>query len=516
MSDPSCQGVWRWSLYALLLALASCGGSDGSSAGSTPARGTLLGSPQLLSTIPAGTLLAELSVAANQQTLTLSGTPVCDVGVYHIDYTTVGGANESTTASAALLVPSGLDARCRGSRPVVLYAHGTSTDHGFNIADLSNQQNAEGLLLAAFFAAHGDIVVAPNYAGYDTSKLSFHPYLVADQQSKDMIDALTAARSALPTTYAPLTRDSGRLFITGYSQGGFVAMATQRAMQLAGMPVTAAAPMSGPYALQAFVDAVFNGEVTLDAPLVTTFLITAYQKAYGTAYTSPSDVFEAQYSAGIESLLPSSIPRSQLYSEGRLPQSALFSSTPPDPKYANITPPSSPANLARAFALGFGTHNLIKNSYRLSYLQDAAANPDGGWPTTTTGAPASNPMLPWRVLLKQNDLRTWVPTAPTLLCGGDGDPTVLWLNTQLMQTYWASHASATTPYSVLDLDAPATSGAPYANLQTAFSVAKLGVAVSAVAQGATDGGASAVLQAYHSTLVPPFCLAAVVSFFAAQ
>ena len=64
----------------------------------------------------------------------------------------------------------------------------------------ANPDNAEGLLIAATFAAQGYIVVAPNYAGYDTSALAYHPYLNADQQSKDMIDALTAARSALPTS----------------------------------------------------------------------------------------------------------------------------------------------------------------------------------------------------------------------------------------------------------------------------------------------------------------------------
>jgi dipeptidyl aminopeptidase/acylaminoacyl peptidase len=45
-----------------------------------------------------------------------------------------------------------------------------------------------------------------------------------------LIDALTAARSALPINPALLTTDSGRLFITGYSRGGYVAMATHRAM----------------------------------------------------------------------------------------------------------------------------------------------------------------------------------------------------------------------------------------------------------------------------------------------
>jgi len=70
-----------------------------------------------------------------------------------------------------------------------LYAHGTQTDKTANLADITNTNNSEGALIAAVFAAHGFIVVAPNYAGYDTSTLPYHPFLNGDQQSKDMIDA---------------------------------------------------------------------------------------------------------------------------------------------------------------------------------------------------------------------------------------------------------------------------------------------------------------------------------------
>jgi hypothetical protein len=469
-----------------------------------------------MTTLTAAALLVELNALTGQQLLALGGAPLCDIAVYHIQYETVGGADEPTTASGALMVPVTGGSNCHGARPIVLYAHGTTTDRAFNIANLQDSQNTEGLFLAVFFAAQGYIVVAPNYAGYDTSTLPYHPYLIADQQSKDMIDALTAARTTLPIASALQTQDSGRLFITGYSQGGFVAMATHRAMEAAGMPVTASAPMSGPYALAAFVDAVFFGEVNLSAPESATLLVTAYQKVYGNIYTSTLDVFEAQYATGIESLLPSSTPLSVLYSEGKLPQSALFSATPPSPAFADITPPALPVNLAPAFALGFGTDNLVSNGYRLSYLEDAQRSPDGGWPTTTTGVPADAPGLSLRQALKVNDLRDWSPFAPILLCGGDSDPTVFWLNTALMQGYWAARMVLPASSGVLDVDSAALSGDPYANLKAEFARAKQLVAAAAVAQGATDGGASAVAEAYHATLVPPFCLAAVRSFFASQ
>jgi len=488
-------------------ALASIGITSG-----PPPEGTLLQSPaQLVSTVTAPSLLVELNVATHQQLLSLSGTPVCDVLIYTIEYETVDGANQPTTASGALMVPSGLGSTCTGSRPIVEYAHGTSTDRNFSMADLSND---EPLALAAVFASQGYIVVAPNYAGYDTSTLTYHPYLIAEQQSKDMMDALKAARTALPLVSATLTRDSGKLFITGYSQGGYVAMATHRAMQAAGMTVTASAPMSGPYALAAFADAVFYGDVNGGAPISTTLLLTAYQAAYGNIYADPSEVFEPPYATGIQTLLPTTMTRSQLYSEGLLPQYALFSLTPPAPQFAAITPPTTPAALAAVFALGFGTGNLIQNSYRLSYLQDAQANPDGGFPTVTTGVASPSAQLPARQALQRNDLRNWVPTAPLQLCGGDLDPVVFFFNTQLMQGYWAANAPASASIGVLDLESAVAANDPYATLKQGFELAKQALAAAAVAQGASDGGASAVATAYHATLVAPFCFAASRSFFA--
>jgi pimeloyl-ACP methyl ester carboxylesterase len=392
---------------------------------------------------------------------------------------------------------------------VLLYAHGTSTGKQYNIADLSSGNNSEAILLAAVFAAQGYIVVAPNYAGYDTSTLSYHPYLVAAQQSHDMMDALTAARSAFSNVGASA---SSKLFVTGYSQGGYVALATLRAMQAAGTTVTAAAPMSGPYALSAFGDAIFMGEVNGSAVINFTLVASAYQHSYGNIYTNVTDVFSPQYATNIGSLLPSDMTNSTLYAEGLLPQNALFSNTPPAPQYASITPATTPANLAPVFALGFGPNPLVINAYRLSYLQDAQANPDGGFPTTTTDVPPANAGNGLRQDLAKNDLRNFNPSVPVLLCGGDNDPTVFYLNTQLMQGYWATHAPS-AQLTVLDVDSAVGTNDPYAAVKNGFAVAKAAVTAAAIAGGATDGGQAAVLTDYHAGLVPPFCLYAVEKFF---
>ena len=197
-----------------------------------------------------------------------------------------------------------------------------------------------------------------------------------------------------PPRMLPSTTDSGQLFVTGYSQGGYVAMATHRALQDAGQTVTASAPMSGPYALSAFGDAIFQGQVTGGAPVNLTLLLTSYQNAYGNIYASTTDVFEAQYATDIETLLPSDTPVSELEAQGKLPDTALFSSTPPDPAYAAMTPATTPSNLAPVFAIGFGTDHLLTNAFRLAYLQDATQQSRWRLPDAVGWIAARQPRAP--------------------------------------------------------------------------------------------------------------------------
>jgi pimeloyl-ACP methyl ester carboxylesterase len=511
-----------------LLLLAAC--NSGMNSGSTPApstppgpstpqRGQLLTSPPaLVATIGTSDLLGLLGLdTLGQQLLTLAYLPICTVNVYRLNYETIGAKSEPTTSTGALMVPSGPASGCQGPRPIVEYAHGTSPLKNYDMAQLSGSNaSSEGLILAALFAAEGYIVVAPNYAGYDSSTLSYHPYLVRAQQAAEMMDVLTAARSALPVALAPTVADNHKLFVTGYSQGGYVAMAAASAMQAAGQTVTASAPMSGPYALAAFGDALFLGEVNGSATENVALLANGYQNAYGNLYSVPTDVFATPYANDIAGLLPSTTPISTIYSEGLLPNSALFSSTPPASQYASITPATTPSDLSTIFAMGFaGSDYLILNSYRLSYLQDEQANPDGGFPTATTGLPAASPTNTLRQDLKTNDLRDWAPAMPTLLCAGDEDPEVFFFNTQLMEEYWSVQAP-NAPVTILDIASAPTANDPYADERDAFEAAVIAVEVAAIAGGATDGGQAAVLGDYHTRLVPAFCLAAVKSFFDGQ
>lgn len=519
---------------ALVAACSDGTGGSSSIVDGSGARGSLIQNPPLrIATLTAADFTAELNATPTGQQLlgvVSLGTPTpgalpCGVDFHYIQYGTVDGGNpalpattagsqQPTSASGALMVPTGPVGICSGPRPILLYAHGTATDRNTNLADITNPNNAEGALIAAMFAAYGYIVVAPNYAGYDSSPLPYHPFLNADQQSKEMIDALTAARKALGNISAAGTTDNGKLFVTGYSQGGFVALATMRALQAAAISFDGAGPMSGPYALVAFGDAVFSGKVNLGSTVFAPMIAASYQRQFGNIYTSATDttnIFAAPYAATIDALLPSTTPLGTLFAQNKLPQTTLFSSTPPttggvnpglDTFFANNTPPTTGTALDPLFAAGFGATNLITNNARLQYVADAGGNPDG-----TAGGGAARPAAPpstdnLRLGLYTNDLRTgWAPAKPLMLCGGGNDPTVFFL----ANTVPMGALLGLTGNNVLDVDTPVGGGDTPGNA-AAKQIFAGGLAAA--------GGLPAAIQLYHGTLVPPACAFAVRAFFA--
>lgn len=490
---------------AVLTACGGGGGSPGPAIDTSLARGSLFANPPNLVPIPQadGTAVTQLQPAvfaamleAKQPGITqVTGVPKCAITTYYMKYGTVGGANETTDATGAIMVPSGSDPACSGPRPVVLYAHGTTVEKSFNMANL--RDNAEASLVAAMYAAQGFIVVASNYAGYDVSSLSYTPYLNADQSANDMVDSLRAARKAFPNIGAS---DSGKLVIAGYSQGGHVAMATQRAMQTtyaSEFKVSALAGLSGPYAMALLGDTVFAGAPNAGGTVFLPLISTSWQKSYGGLYNTPSDIYEAPYATGIETLLPGPLTFNQLFTTGKLPATALFAAD------------SLPGPVSPAFAVFFGSGNLIKTSFRNAYLADMQANPCGANPASPLSCtPASG----FRKAGVKNDLRNYVPNVPVMLCGGNADPTVFFTSTVATAGYFTANGLPAAALTVLDVDSSPTGATdPFAAAKVGFAQAKAAAVAAAIA--AKVDPTTAVAGQYHGTLVPPFCNAAARGFF---
>ncbi len=341
--------------------VAACGGGGDSG----PDRGKLRETPVTLATLTAAQIDAATAASGLQA---LSGKARCDVKVVALDYDTIGAKNdEAANASGVLLVPTGACASARA--PLVAYAKGTDFQRPRTLA---NPQDGETALLVAMYAAQGYAVVATDYLGYAKSTYSFHPYLHADSEASSVLDSIRAARRAAPDVGAQF---SDRLFITGYSQGGHASAAAQRASQSADdINVTAGAHLAGPYNLSGSLqvpDAIAGYQFFVP------FLVSSYQKIYGNIYTKPSDIYNAPYADYIEDLLPSAtLTSTTLITTGRLPG---------------------------------GTPNQARDAlFKPAFLTDTRTNPNS----------------PLAQDARKNDLLGWTPTAPVLLCGGAGDPTV--------------------------------------------------------------------------------------------
>lgn len=458
-----------------------------------PARGSLIGEAALVPVSAGGAtvntfepaMFAALLESAQAGASALVGPLKCGVTTYRVKYNTAAGASEATNASTAVMVPSGLDPACSGARPVLLYAHGTSFDKAYDMAAVSS---TEARLVAAMFAARGFVVVAPNYAGYAGSAAAYHPYLDGEAQANDMLDALRAARLAFG---ALKVNDSGKLFLSGYSQGGYVALATQRAMQAAPageFKVSAVAALSGPYALLDMGDTIFGGAPSGGSSVFLPLLIDAGQRAGAGLYASTAELYEAAYLSAISDVL--------LATGTRLPQVALFA--------AGSQPQVS------GFGAFFGEGNLIKSSYRETYLTDLVSRPCHG----ATAAPrACSPSHPLRKWLQKNDLRNFTPAAPLLLCGGRGDPVVPYANTRLTAEYFRANGAGAN-VTELELDTAPGSTDPYRKAKQNFLTLKTALALDAVKKG--EPVELAVATAYHAGLVAPVCLDAARDFFLTQ
>lgn len=442
----------------------------------------------------------------------------CGVKVFHYEYLTKGGAGEPATASSALLVPSGNDPRCSGPKPIVVTLHGTVWDRAYNLGDLANRANPasnRGLSWAGTFAAHGYIVIAPNYVGFDTSSADYHPYLDYRQQTGDVIDAIAAGKRLLG---AQGVHSTGKLFITGFSQGGWLAMAVHRRLEAAGVQLTASMPAAGSYLSGPLVDDIFLGRPVQGSTGFFPMALGAAQKAGVKVYRKSDEFFNPRYAAGIEHILPTPGGFAAVAAADKIPPTALFERAIPDAGAEASTglrallqragPEFGPEHLRATYRLGAGPNALVNDTARLAYLQDVADHPDGAWPVWTDGEPPKSPQHPLRKWYAANDLRGWVPRAPITMCGGTNDPVVpLHLAGALMLRYWSTPGTRAPAgrVSLLNFDDPAVPQDRYFGWRQKMVKYRDYVAASA--------GPSAVVDAYHTQILPRFCYFAARDWF---
>ncbi|MCX5514416.1 alpha/beta hydrolase [Kaistia algarum] len=159
------------------------------------------------------------------------------VSLYRVTYSSVVPEqnNRPIVATGLLAVPD----TSAASFPVMSYQHGT--------VYLKTQvpsfpdQSPETQLILAQFAGQGYVVIGADYFGMGTSTEP-EGYGVIGSQQQASLDMLLASRAVLDQ----MKIATGKLFIGGWSEGGFVTMAFLERLEKVGVKVDGAATASGP------------------------------------------------------------------------------------------------------------------------------------------------------------------------------------------------------------------------------------------------------------------------------
>lgn len=171
--------------------------------------------------------------------------------------------------SGLILVPTGITE----AAPILSFQHGTTFSKDEAPSASSGYTGME------LFASAGYIVLMPDYLGYGSSSEIFHPYYDKEYSALAVIDMITSAKQFLQKEKISF---NDKLFLAGYSEGGYVTLAAASEIERDAshdLKLTAVAAGAGGYDLTHMLKG-----VTTDSyyayPAYLAFVLMAYNHTY--------------------------------------------------------------------------------------------------------------------------------------------------------------------------------------------------------------------------------------------
>lgn len=296
----------------------------------------------------------------------------CGIKVYSVIYRTIDYNGSSTDASGLFVIP-----QKEGPFPLISLHHGTQSKR-----DNVGSQNALSSFDALLAGALGYVALSPDQLGLGISNL-VHPYHVADVNAATVIDFIRAVKKYANDNSMNLNE---KLFLTGYSQGGYTTMAVHKKMQQelrSEFTVTASAPMAGAHDLLGTAKFVVEDD-NYDRPSFLAFITYAYSEVYG--WNNLSQFFQHPYENLVPNLFNGSLTTEEI--DGALPN-----------KLSDLFKPQFLDGIKN------GTEMLVSNK------------------------------------LQENSLLNWGPQAPVLIVHGDADTFVPFQNALTAKASWESNGA---------------------------------------------------------------------------
>jgi len=298
---------------------------------------------------------------------------------YKVPYTTRDEEGNEVKASGLFVIPTGLPSVVTNQLGLSMVSddHGTifaNKEAPTVIADATGAPDGSSVILTSL---GGFATLQPDYIGFGDSNAHYHPFVLKDSLANATVDFIKQVKIFSKENNITL---NNQLFITGYSEGGYAAMATLKKIeeeQISSLPVTMAAPMAGPYALKAMADGVLSQE-KLSVPSFMANVGYAYAKANSEELNS---VINEPYASALPTLFSGDLTRVEI-----------------DAKLTKDTT---------------GEKGLFNPSFVANYFAT-----DDNW---------------FKVATTNNSLQNWAPTTPVRLVHCEGDDVIPYAISQLTE-----------------------------------------------------------------------------------
>ncbi len=217
--------------------------------------------------------------------------PKYAVEALSVNYYSCNKKGNIIPVSGVFFIPQG------GSEfPFLSIQHGTETKRN-KVASVSPKNSIEGIV-GLLTASLGYVTAAPDYPGFGISNTR-HPYLHAASLVPSVVDFMLACKQYCATNHISM---NGEVFLTGYSEGGYLSLLTQKVLEeeyASVFKLTAVAPLSGPYDLLGTIDSAFQiGNYS--SPAYAAYFLSTYNDIYG--WNRLDDIFNPSYTSIIPQL----------------------------------------------------------------------------------------------------------------------------------------------------------------------------------------------------------------------
>ncbi len=266
-------------MVGITIIFSGCGGSGNEGANAV---GNNLVSSEVMDDIDASTILGMVKASG----IDANATNAFAYKAVKITYKTTNIKGDSINASGLLVIPTPTDAykAYLASLGKSFSLSAVCDNHGTIFLDSEAPTSVEktqhyypdALLLSGYA---GFASIFPDYVGFGDSKGEVHPY-VMKQSAQASLDMIRASVKYMTDNHVLF---NGQLYLTGYSEGGYVTMALAKDIEenhSSEFQLMGVAPMAGPYDVEGLAAFDLNANMKMVYPAFLAEIASSYSKAY--------------------------------------------------------------------------------------------------------------------------------------------------------------------------------------------------------------------------------------------